>query len=54
MANYTWTAKDQTGKAVVREVRAATVQEANALLIAEGCTDLKLIEDEIILPRTNN
>jgi tetratricopeptide (TPR) repeat protein len=48
MANYTWTAKDRTGKAVVREVRAATVQEAKALLIAEGCSDLKLMEDEIL------
>src|SRR6266403_1684690 len=48
MPNFVWTVKGQSGKPVVREVAAATVEESKAILLAEGCTDLVLKSDEII------
>src|SRR6266403_783005 len=48
MPNFVWTVKGQSGKPVVREVAAATVEESKAILLAEGCTDLELKTDEII------
>ena len=48
MARFVWTAKDQFGKSVVREVPADTVEEAEAALLAEGCTALALQMDEIM------
>src|SRR5262249_6037549 len=48
MANYVWTAKDKSGKTVVRQIPAATVEESKAMLLAEGCTDVTLVGDEII------
>ena len=47
MTNYTWTAKDRNGKPVVREVVAATSVESKVMLQEEGCTELKLMSDEI-------
>src|SRR5436309_15970727 len=35
MPIYTWTAKDQAGKPVVREVESNSVQESKAVLAAE-------------------
>jgi type II secretory pathway component PulF len=46
MPNFVWTAKDKTGKPVIREVEAGTIEESNQVLLAEGCTDLELKEDE--------
>jgi tetratricopeptide (TPR) repeat protein len=48
MPIYLWTAKDRMGKSVVRELKAATIEESKAILIAEGCSDLELKEDEIM------
>jgi hypothetical protein len=47
MTSYTWTVRDRNGRSVVREVRANTSAESRAILEAEGCTDFKLMEDEI-------
>lgn len=47
MANYVWTAKDKSGKTVVKEVTADTANDAKASLLAEGYTELVLKEDEV-------
>src|SRR5580704_9243948 len=47
MTSYSWAAKDRNGRPVVREVLAETSAESKAILEAEGCTELKLMEDEI-------
>ncbi|HWF18976.1 MAG TPA: hypothetical protein VG754_06885 [Verrucomicrobiae bacterium] len=47
MAKFTWTAKDASGNQVVRVISAANAEEGKAILLAEGCTDLALREDEI-------
>jgi hypothetical protein len=44
MPSYLWTAKDRTGKSVVRELKAATIEESKAILIAEGYSDLELTQ----------
>lgn len=48
MPKYTWSAKDKFGQIVVREVTANTSGEAQAMLLADGFSDLKLKEDEIM------
>ena len=48
MANFVWTVKNTWGERVVREIKAATVEESKAVLLSEGCTDLVLKEDDII------
>jgi hypothetical protein len=48
MPNFLWTAKDNSGKTVAREITADTIEESKAILLAEGCTDLELKTDEII------
>ena len=48
MAKYVWTAKDGTGQTVVKEILAATTEEARSNLLAQGYSDLVLKEDEIM------
>jgi len=47
MPTYAWTGKDKSGIPTFREIEAATVQESRDLLLAEGCTDLQLQEDDV-------
>jgi hypothetical protein len=47
MPNFLWTAQDNAGKSIVREISAGSGSDAQAVLLAEGCTDLKLIRGEI-------
>ena len=46
MTNYIWRVKDKSGKSVVREINANTAEEAKAMLISEGCTDLELFQED--------
>jgi tetratricopeptide (TPR) repeat protein len=48
MANYVWTARDQAGQNVVKEIEAETSTEAKAILLAEGYSDLVLKEDDVV------
>src|SRR6266850_6723474 len=48
MPTYAWTAKDKCGAPVFREIEAATVQESRDALLAEGCTDLALQEEDVL------
>ena len=47
MPNFLWTAKDKFGEPVVKEVTADTIEQSKAILLAEGCTELRLKTDEI-------
>jgi tetratricopeptide (TPR) repeat protein len=47
MINYVWTAKDPSGKKVVKEIPAATVEDAKFFLERQGYTDLVLKEDDV-------
>ena len=48
MPTYAWTAKDKSGAKVFREIEATTVQDSRAVLLAEGCTELVLQEDDVL------
>jgi len=48
MPNFVWTAKNVCGDPVVRQIKAATIEESKAVLLSEGCTDLVLKEDDVI------
>jgi tetratricopeptide (TPR) repeat protein len=48
MPKYTWTAKNKSGQTVVKEITANTASEAQAILVTDGFSDLKLKEDEIM------
>ncbi|HTB85143.1 MAG TPA: hypothetical protein VK742_15975 [Candidatus Sulfotelmatobacter sp.] len=48
MTNYVWSATDKSGKKVIREIEAATAEDAKFVLLAQGYSDLELKEDEII------
>ena len=48
MPNYVWSAKNQSGQKVTREITAKTAEEAKAVLLADGCTELELKEDDVI------
>jgi tetratricopeptide (TPR) repeat protein len=48
MTNYVWTATDKSGKKVVKEIEAATADDAKYVLLAQGYSNLELKEDEII------
>jgi tetratricopeptide (TPR) repeat protein len=52
MPTYAWTARDKSGARVFHEIEAASVQQSRDFLLAAGCTDLELQEDEI-LAQTN-
>jgi len=53
MTNYIWKAKDKSGKSVVREIRANTIEDSKAILVSEGCTELELFQDEIMAAATD-
>src|SRR5215469_17444408 len=48
MHTFVWKVKDRSGKDVIREVLAETGEESRRILLADGCTDLILKEDEIV------
>jgi len=48
MHTYIWTAKDKSGKPVVREITQNTIEDSKAVLLADGCTELKLMQDEVM------
>jgi tetratricopeptide (TPR) repeat protein len=48
MPTYTWTAKDSSGKTVVREITANTADDAKANLLAQGLSDPILEEDDVM------
>jgi len=52
MTNFIWTAKDRSGKTVVREVMANTIEESKTILVSEGCTNLELYQDEVMAAAT--
>lgn len=47
MNNFTWSARDKSGRQVIREIAAETSEESRRILIAQGYTDPVLKEDEI-------
>jgi len=48
MPTFVWTAKNKFGHSGVREISSETAEEARAKLLAEGCTELALQENEIM------
>lgn len=48
MSKYVWTGRNQWGQSVVREIEAPSAAESQAQLLAEGLTNLALIEEEVI------
>src|SRR5581483_5906173 len=47
MPTFIWTVKDKAGQPAVREITAATAEESRSVLLAEGCSELALVHDEI-------
>src|SRR5690349_630717 len=47
MTNYVWSATDQSGKKVIKEIEAATAEDAKFVLLAQGYSNLELKEDEV-------
>ncbi len=47
MTNYVWSVKDRSGNKIVKEVIAGTAEDAKAILLATGYTELELKEDEV-------
>ena len=47
MTNYVWTATDKSGKKVVKEIKAATADDAKYVLLSQGYSNLELKEDEV-------
>ncbi len=52
VTNFVWKAKDRFGRPVVREVPAYTAEESRTILTAEGCTELTLVQDEVMAAGT--
>ena len=48
MPNYVWTAKNKFGQTVVKEISANTASESQAILLADGFSELKLREEEMM------
>ena len=48
MTNYVWSATDKSGNRVVKEIEAATAEDAKYVLLAQGYSNLELNEDEVI------
>ncbi len=48
MPNFVWSAKDKFGNTVLRELTTHTAEQSRDLLLSEGHTELRLIEDAII------
>jgi tetratricopeptide (TPR) repeat protein len=47
MTTYVWSATNQAGETVVREIAAATAEDAKFVLLAQGYTHLELKQDEV-------
>ncbi|HAL45599.1 MAG: hypothetical protein A2Y12_13735 [Planctomycetes bacterium GWF2_42_9] len=47
MGTFIWSAKDESGETVAREVTAVNVEESRKILLSLGYTDIKLISEEI-------
>jgi tetratricopeptide (TPR) repeat protein len=47
MPNFVWSVTDNGGRQALREVAAENADESRRILVAQGCTDLVLKEDEI-------
>ncbi|HXJ61008.1 MAG TPA: hypothetical protein VNU68_30550 [Verrucomicrobiae bacterium] len=54
MPKYVWTAKDRSGKQVVKQIIHETAEGSKALLLADGCSELKLIQDEVMAAAVEN
>jgi type II secretory pathway component PulF len=48
MINYVWSATDKSGQKLIREIEAATAEDAKFVLLAQGYSNLELKEDEVI------
>jgi len=48
MTNYVWSATDKSGKKVIREIEAATAEDAKYVLLSQGYSNLELKEDDVI------
>ena len=48
MTHYVWSATDKSGKRVIREIEAATVEDAKYVLLSQGCSNLELKMDEVV------
>jgi tetratricopeptide (TPR) repeat protein len=48
MTNYVWSATDKSGKKVIKEIKAATAEDARFVLLSQGFLSLELKEDEVI------
>ena len=48
MPKYTWTAKNKFGQTIIKEVTASTANEAQAVLLADGFSELELKEDDVM------
>ena len=47
MTNYVWSATDKSGQKVIKEIEAATAEDAKFVLLAQGYSNLELKQDEI-------
>ncbi len=47
MTNYVWSATDKSGKKVIKEIEAATAEDAKFVLLGQGYANLELKQDEI-------
>ena len=47
MTNYAWSAKDRSGRTVIREIQADTAEASKAILLAQGYSELVLKEDDV-------
>ena len=48
MPVYIWTAKDPTGRPVVKEIERDSIGDSKAALIAEGFIELNLVSDDVM------
>jgi tetratricopeptide (TPR) repeat protein len=48
MTNYVWSAKNRFGQTVVKEIKANSASEAQAILLADGFSELKLREEDVM------
>jgi tetratricopeptide (TPR) repeat protein len=47
MTNYVWSATDKSGNRVIKEIEAATAEDAKYVLLAQGYSNLELKTDEV-------
>lgn len=48
MTNYVWSATDKSGQKVIKEIEAASAEDAKFVLLAQGYSNLELKEDEVV------